>query len=114
MVGLWLRRLRLLATIGLRLLATSLSSILRSLRLLLGLLLLLVLLLAFLLLALCLGQHAQIMLGMLLKVFSGNPVVRQLRVAGQLIILVYNLLRRAAHFAFGTRRIEHTVYDVTD
>ena len=54
------------------------------------------------------------MLGMLLKVLSRNPVIRQLRIARQLIVLVDNLLRRAAHFTLGPRRIEHTVYDVTD
>ena len=44
-------------------------------------------------------EHTQVVFGVLLKVFRRDPVVRQLRVAGQLIILINDLLRRSAHLA---------------
>ena len=75
-------------------------------------------LLAFLLfatlvhLALCFGQHAQIVFGVLLKVFGRYAVIAQLGIAGKLVIFLDNLLRRAAHFAFGARAVEHAVHDV--
>ena len=65
-------------------------------------------------LALGFGQKAQIMFGVLLEILHRHAVIAQLGVAGQLIVFVDDLLRRAAHLAFGTRAVEHTVDDVPD
>ena len=76
---------------------------------------LLILLAAFLLcrqFAVRFGQHAGVMLGMLREILGSNPVIRQLRIARQLLIFLDDLLRCAAHFAFGARAVEHTVGDV--
>ena len=63
-------------------------------------------------LALCLVQHPQVMLGVLLEVLRRNPVIAQLGIACQLVVLVNDLLRGSAHFAFGARAVEHTVDDI--
>ena len=80
--------------------------------LLLILLVLLELGLTFLLFLLRFRQHSQIMLCVLLKVFSRNPVVRQLRIARKLIVFIDNLLRRAANLAFWARAVEDAVDDI--
>jgi hypothetical protein len=58
-------------------------------------------LLAGILLALRLGQHAQVMFRMLLEILRRHAVIGQLRVAGQLVVLVDDLLRRAATLPSG-------------
>ena len=63
--------------------------------------------------ALRFAQHPQIVLGMLLKVLGGHAVTGQLGVARQLVVLVDDLLRRAAHLALGAGTVEHPVDDVT-
>ena len=63
--------------------------------------LLLLLSLALGLFALCFGKHPQVVLSVLLKIFRSHPVIRQLCIARQLIVLVDNLLRCAAHLALG-------------
>jgi hypothetical protein len=60
------------------------------------------------------GQKAQVMFGVLLEVFHRNAIIAQLRVTGELIVFVDDLLRSTAHFAFGTRTVEDAVYDVSD
>ena len=50
---------------------------------------------------------------MLLEILRRHPVVGQLRVAGKLIILVDNLLRRTTHLAFRPGAVEDAVNDVT-
>ena len=57
-------------------------------------------------------QKAGVMLGMLLEVLERHAVVRKLRVAGKLIILLDDLLRRTAHLAFGAGALEDAVDDV--
>ena len=63
--------------------------------------------------ALCLGQHPQIMFGVLRVVFRVHTVVRQLRIAVQLVVFFNDLLRRAAHLAFGAGAVEHPIDDAT-
>jgi hypothetical protein len=72
------------------------------------------LLLARILFTLGFGKHPKVVLGMLLKVFRRDPVIRQLRIARQLVVFVDDLLRRAADFSLGTGRLEHAVDDVAD
>ena len=78
------------------------------------LLLSLLLLAAGILLALRFAQHTKVMLGMLLKVFSRDTVVGQLRVTGKLVVFVDDLLRGAAHLALWAGAVEHAVDDVAD
>ena len=61
-----------------------------------------------------LGQHTGVMLGVLVKVFSGDTVIRQLCIAGEKLVFLDDLLRRAAHLAFGAGTVEHTVDDISD
>lgn len=65
-------------------------------------------------LALGFGQHAQVMFRMLLEIFHRNAVIAKLGVARQLVVFVDDLLRGAAHLAFGTGAVEHAVDDITD
>ncbi len=58
------------------------------------------------------AKQAHVVLGMLLKIFGRHPVSGKLRVARQLVVLVNDLLRRAAYFAFGARTVEYSVYNV--
>ena len=58
------------------------------------------------------GQQAGIVFGMLGKVFSIDPVIRQLRIAVQLRVFFDDLLRCAAHFAIRARTVEHAVDDI--
>jgi len=60
------------------------------------------------------AQHAGIVLGMLHEVLVRHAVIRQLRVAGEVLVLFDDLLRRTAHLALGTRRVEYTVDDVAE
>lgn len=64
--------------------------------------------------ALRFGQQAGVMLGVLVEVLGRNPVVRQLRVAGQENILFNDLLWGAAHLAVGARAIEDAVDDIAN
>ena len=48
-----------------------------------------------------LGQKPQIMLGVLLEILGRNPIIAQLRITRELIVLVDDLLRGAAHLALG-------------
>lgn len=61
---------------------------------------------------LCFAQKSQIVFSVLLKVLGGDPVAGQLRIARQLVVLVNDLLGRAAHFALRTGTVKDTVYDV--
>lgn len=61
-----------------------------------------------------LGQKPRIVLGMLKEVLSRHPVIRQLGIACQKLILFNDLLRRAAHLAFGARAVEDTVDDIAE
>jgi hypothetical protein len=65
-----------------------------------------------LLLAQGFGQHTCVMLGVLRIGFDQHPITSKLRIAVQLVVLVDDLLRRTAHFAFGARAIENAVYDI--
>lgn len=59
------------------------------------------------------AQHPQIMFGVLLEIFGGHAIIAQLRVARQLVVFVDDLLRCAAHFAFGAGTVEHTVHNIS-
>lgn len=61
-----------------------------------------------------LAQQAGVMLGMLQEVFCSDAVIRQLRVTGEKLILLDDLLRRATHLAFGARAVEDAVDDVAE
>ena len=61
-----------------------------------------------------LAQHTGVMLGVLEEVLSGDPVVGQLGIPGEKLILLDDLLRRATHLAFGTGAVEDTIYDVAE
>jgi len=63
-------------------------------------------------LALGLGQHAQIVLGVLGKVLGIDAVARKLRIAVQLGVFLDDLLGSAAHLAIRTGAVEHPVDDV--
>src|SRR5690606_4956469 len=65
-------------------------------------------------LALRLGQHPGVMLGVLQEVLGRHAVVRQLGVARQHVVFLDDLLRRSAHLALGTRGIEDAVDDVAE
>lgn len=52
------------------------------------------------------------MLGVLLKVLSRHAVIAKLRVAGQLVVFLDNLLRRAAHLTLRTGAVEHPIDDI--
>ena len=73
---------------------------------------LLLLLLAAFLLAQRLTQHAGVMFGVLEEVLLRHAVAAKLRVAGQREVFVDDLLRRAAHLAFGAGAVEDAVDDV--
>lgn len=64
--------------------------------------------------ALRFGQQAGVMLGMLVEVFGGDTIIRQLRVAREEDILFNDLLRGAAHLAFGARAVEDAVDDIAN
>ena len=61
-----------------------------------------------------LGQKPGVMLGMLQEVFRGHAVIRQLGITRQKLIFFNDLLRRAAHLAFGARAVEDTVDDIAE
>ncbi len=61
-----------------------------------------------------LGQKPGVMLGMLQEVFRGHAVIRQLGITCQKLIFFNDLLRRAAHLAFGARAVEDTVDDIAE
>jgi hypothetical protein len=61
-----------------------------------------------------LGQHPGVMLGVLLEILGGDTVARELRIAGELVVLVDDLLRRAAHLALGAGAVEDAVDDIAD
>ena len=63
-------------------------------------------------LALRFAQQTQIMLGVLLKVLGRNTVIAQLCIAGQLVVFLDNLLRRAAHLTLGAGAVKNTVDDI--
>ncbi|OIQ72466.1 hypothetical protein GALL_459060 [mine drainage metagenome] len=60
-----------------------------------------------------LTQHAGVMFGVLQEVFMRHAVIGQLRIARQLEVFLDDLLRGAAHLAFGTRRFKDAVDDVS-
>ena len=62
--------------------------------------------------ALCLAQQPQVVFGVLLKVLGGHTVIAQLCIAGQLVVFLDNLLRRAAHLALGAGAVKNTVDDI--
>ena len=47
------------------------------------------------------GQHAGIMLGMLQEILGSHAVIRQLRVTGEHLVFLDDLLGRTTHLAFG-------------
>ena len=65
-------------------------------------------------LALRLGQKPQVMFGMLLEILHRHAVIAKLGIARQLVVLVNDLLRRAADLALGTRAVENPVDDIPD
>ena len=123
----WLAITRLLLAL---LLAWLLITLLLITLLLITLLLITLLLITLLLIALLLlalprlllggkfalrfGQQAGVMLGMLVEVFGGDTIIRQLRVAREEDILFNDLLRGAAHLAFGARAVEDAVDDIAN
>lgn len=78
--------------------------------------LLLLLTLAFLLLgrhfALRFAQHAGVMFGVLQEVFGGHAIIRQLRVTGEKLVLLDDLLRGATHLALGAGAVKDAIDDV--
>ena len=64
--------------------------------------------------ALRLAEQAGVMFGMLLKVLGGHPIIRELRIPGQLIVFIDNLLRCPAYFAFGPGTVEHPIDNIAD
>lgn len=52
------------------------------------------------------------MFRVLLEILGRNPVIAKLGIAGQLVIFVDDLLRRAAHFARGAGTVKHPVDDI--
>lgn len=64
------------------------------------------------LLALRFAEHALVMLGMLLEVFRSNPVISKLRITGELVVFVDDLLGRPAHLAVGAGAVKNTIDDV--
>ncbi len=77
-------------------------------------LLLLLLFASRFLLAQGLVQQPGIVLGMLLKVFEGDAIIRELRIARELIVLLDDLLRRSADFALGSGGVEDAVDHISD
>ncbi len=61
-----------------------------------------------------LAKKAGVMLGVLQEILAGHAVVGQLRIARQLLIFLDDLLRRAAHLAFGAGAVEDTVDDIAE
>ena len=61
-----------------------------------------------------LGQHPRVVFGVLQEVFGRHPVVRELRIARQHLVLLDDLLRRATHLALGTRGVENAVDDIAE
>ena len=49
---------------------------------------------------------------MLLEIFCGDTIAGQLRGAGQLIVFINDLLRRAAHLAFGAGTVEYPIDNI--
>ncbi len=62
--------------------------------------------------ALRLAEQAQVMFRVLLKVFGRYAIIAQLRITRELVVFLYDLLRRAAHFALGAGAVKHAVDDV--
>ncbi len=60
------------------------------------------------------GKHAGVMLGVLREILGGNPVIRQLAIAGELLIFLDDLLRSATHLAFGAGAFENAVDDIAE
>ena len=58
------------------------------------------------------GEHPGIVLGVLLEVLDGDAVAGELRVAGELIVLLDHLGRGSAHLALGAGTVEDAVDDV--
>ena len=54
------------------------------------------------------------MLGVLQEILSGHAVIAQLRITGQLLIFVDDLLRRAAHLALWARAVKHPIDDIAN
>merc|ERR1711969_432113 len=94
-----------------RALAVAVRAFLVALRLTLAVLALL-LLAPLVDLALRLGEHTHVMLGVLLEVLGRHAVVSEPGVTRQLVIFVDDLLRRTAHLALGATAVEHTVDDI--
>ncbi len=59
-----------------------------------------------------LAQKAGVMLGMLQEVFGSDAVIGQLRITGENLILLDDLLRRAPDLAFRARAVEDTVDNI--
>lgn len=62
--------------------------------------------------ALRLIQKTQIMLSVLLKILSRDPVVAQLRIASQLVVFINDLLRRPAHLALRAGAVEDAINNI--
>lgn len=58
-------------------------------------------------------QKADVMLGVLLKVFCSDTIIRQLCIPRQLQIFINDLLRCSAHFSFGARAVKNSVDDIS-
>ena len=107
--------LLLLIAVPVAIAAIVLAATLVAAALLVVLLLLLLLLLTLRVhLALRFGQHAGVMLRVLLEVFQCDAVIAKLRITGQLVVFVDDLLRGASHLAFRPRAVKHAVDDVSD
>lgn len=61
-----------------------------------------------------LTQEAGVMLGVLHEILSGNTVIRELGIPCEELILLDDLLWRAAHFPLRARAVEHAVDDVAE
>ena len=59
-------------------------------------------------------QEAGVMLGVLQEILGGHTVIRQLGIAGELLIFLDHLLRRTAHLAFGAGAFEDAVDDIAE
>jgi len=60
------------------------------------------------------GQHAGIMLGVLLEILSRNAIIAQLSIAEKLLIFLYYLLWRTTHLTFGAGAVEGAVDDIAE
>ncbi|GAA6192222.1 hypothetical protein NBRC116597_21420 [Phaeobacter sp. NW0010-22] len=67
---------------------------------------------AGILLTLRFAQHPHVVFSVLLKILRGDTIICQLRIAPELVVFINDLLRRAAHLAFGARAVKHAVDDV--